>query len=61
MIDIAFDRPNQSVFTCDGLPMWLWNVYVVRPDGSTIADQRGTGTFDESSDLLALYSIPEVP
>ena len=43
--------------------MWLWNVYVVRPDGSTLADQRGTGSFDplESSDLLALYPIPEEP
>jgi hypothetical protein len=61
LIDIAFDRPNQSIFDCDAMgfdDLWLWNVYVVRPDGTTIVDQRGTGTLNESSDLFALHSIP---
>jgi hypothetical protein len=61
LIDIAFDRPNQSIFDCDAIGfdnLWLWNVYVVRPDGSPIVDQRGTGAFNESSDLFALHPIP---
>jgi hypothetical protein len=61
LLEVAFDRPNQSLFDCDAFEeplVWLWNVFVVRPDGSTVADQRGTGSFDESSDLFALYSIP---
>jgi hypothetical protein len=61
LLDFTFDRPNQSIFDCNsfgGLPLWLWNVVAVRPNGMTIVDQRGTGTFGESSDLFALYSIP---
>jgi hypothetical protein len=60
LIDIAFDRPNQSIFDCEaiGFQLWLWNLYVVRPDGSTIVDQRGTGSLGASSDLFALHSIP---
>lgn len=64
LIDVAFDRPNQSIFDCEAFvptPVWLWNVYAIRPDRSPLADQRGTGTLNESSDLFALYSIPAEP
>lgn len=58
LFDLTFDRPNQSVFDCDAFTLpsvFLWNVYAVRPDGSTIADQRGSGgTLGESSDLFEL-------
>lgn len=62
LIDITFDRPNQSVIDCEAFPgpsLFLWNVYVVRPDGTEIADQRGTGgTLGESSDLFTLHFLP---
>jgi hypothetical protein len=61
IIDITFDRPNQTAVSCSGVPVWLQNVYVVGPDGSTIADQRGASSPYDSSDLFALYSIPPAP
>ena len=62
LIDITFDRPNQGVIDCESFPepsLFLWNVYVVGPDGSEVADQRGTGgTLGESSDLFKLHFLP---
>jgi hypothetical protein len=64
LIEAAFDRPSQGVIDCEAATepgVWLWNVYAVRPDGSTIVDQRGTGVPGESSDLFAVHAIMTVP
>jgi hypothetical protein len=64
ILDLSFDRPNQSIFDCDAIgpvPLWLVNVYAVRPDGSTIVDQRGTGTLGVTSDLFELHPLPIPP
>lgn len=64
LIEVTFDRPNQSLFACtsDLEMMWLWNVYAVRPDADadhrTIADQRGTGALSTTSNLFRVYPIP---
>jgi hypothetical protein len=65
LIDITFDRPNQSLFDCASTgvqgQLWLWNVFAVRPDGTEIVDQRGTGSLGASSSLFTRQSIPAVP
>ena len=61
LLEFTFDRPNQGVIDCSVLvptpSLWLWNVFVVRPDGTVVADQRGSGQLGETSDLFTLHPI----
>jgi hypothetical protein len=57
VIELSFDRPSQNVIGCSGIPLVFRSVYVVAPDGSTIADERSLPYAPATSPLFTTHVI----